>query len=102
AYLPNYRADRDPSDGFFIPVKTMLVPDGIYAAAVHAYDEGNNELARFWARAIVDNCDNQTASPQEKCDGDAAQLVAHDRTAPWPIVLPGDGEPLDGHKFTIE
>ncbi|MCA1819983.1 MAG: hypothetical protein LC620_08060, partial [Halobacteriales archaeon] len=23
-YVPNYRADRDATDGFFIPVKTML------------------------------------------------------------------------------
>ncbi|MEA3191346.1 MAG: NPCBM-associated, domain of alpha-galactosidase [Thermoplasmata archaeon] len=102
AYVPNYRADRDASDGFFIPIKTTLVPDGTYAVAVHAYDAQNVELARFWGKAIVDNCDPQPTPAQEKCDQDPAQLVAHDATAPWPIVLPGDGQALDGHQFTIE
>jgi MYXO-CTERM domain-containing protein len=102
AYIPNYRADRDASDGFFIPIKTPLVPDGTYAAAVHAYDANNNELARFWGRAVVDNCDAQTTPAQEKCDGDAAQMQKHDKTAPWPIVLPGDGQALAGHKLTFE
>ncbi|MES2154843.1 MAG: hypothetical protein V4510_06870 [bacterium] len=101
-YVPNYRADREPSDGFFIPIKTPLVPDGTYAAAVHAYDANNNELARFWAKAVVDNCDTQTTPAQEKCDGDPAQMLKHDKTAPWPIVLPGDGTALSGHKLTIE
>ena len=103
AYVPNYRADREAKDGFFIPVKTMLVPDGTYAAAVHAYDASNNELARFWARAVVENCDNQTVAAQEKCDANPAMLTAHDRTAPWPILLPGDGkDALEGHTFTVE
>jgi hypothetical protein len=102
AYFPNYRADRDPTDGFFIPVKTTLVPDGTYAAAVHAYDANNNELARFWALAIVDNCDTQPTAAQERCDGDAAQALSHDKTAPWPIILPGDGQALEGRKLTIE
>lgn len=101
-YIYNYRADRDASDGFFIPVKTTLVPDGTYAAAVHAYDAGNNELARFWGRAIVDNCDAQPTPAQERCQESPDQLVAHDRTAPWPMVLPGDGQALEGKTLTIE
>lgn len=103
-YVPNYRADREPADGFFIPIKTPLVPDGTYAAAVHAYDANNNELARFWAKAVVDNCDTAPTPAQERCDGaeNQAQRVAHDKTAPWPIILPGDGQPLAGHKFTVE
>ncbi|HET6399564.1 MAG TPA: hypothetical protein VFH47_08435, partial [Candidatus Thermoplasmatota archaeon] len=98
-YIPNYRADRDPTDGFFIPLKTSLVPDGAYAAAVHAYDAQNNELARFWARAVVDNCDGGEGS---RCDGDVAQMTRQDKTAPWPIVLPGDGEKPADHQMTIE
>ncbi len=101
-YVPNYRADSDPTDGFFIPIKTFLVPDGTYAAAVSAYDGAGHELARFWAKAVVDNCDTATTPAQEKCDTDAAQLVKHDKTAPWPMVLPGDGQALSGHTFTIE
>ena len=91
----NYRADTDPSDGFFINLQTPLVPDGEYTAAVHAYDASNNELARFWAKAVVDNCDPQPTPAQERCDGDAAQNQAHDRTSPWPMVLPGDGQKLN-------
>lgn len=102
AYIPNYRADRDATDGYFIPLKTPLVPDGTYAAAVHAYDASNNELARFWAKAIVDNCDDAPTPAQEKCDDDPAQMVKHDKTAPWPIILPGDGQALTGHQLTIE
>jgi hypothetical protein len=101
-YIPNYRADRDPADGFFIPVKTTLVPDGTYAAAVHAYDAANNELARFWAKAVVDNCDTATTPAQERCADKPDQLAAHDKTAPWPILLPGDGQALEGHTFTVE
>ena len=99
AYIPNYRADLNPDDGFFIPLITPLVPDGQYNAAVHAYDANNNELARFWTLAVVDNCDGDTAA---RCDGDAAQNLAHDKTAPWPMILPGDGMPLEGHKLSIE
>ena len=99
AYIQNYRADYDPTDGFFIPVVTPLVPDGTYNAAVHAYDENNNELARFWGLAIVDNCDGDLGA---KCDTDAAQMQKHDKTEPWMMVLPGDGKALDGHKLTLE
>jgi hypothetical protein len=101
-YVINYRADRNPDDGFFIPLKTSLVPDGQYAAAVHAYDAGGEELARFWARAIVDNCDAAGPVPPARCDGDQAQNTRQDTTAPWPMVLPGDGQPLEGHTFTVE
>lgn len=102
AYLPNYRADSDPTDGFFIPIKTQLVPDGTYAAAVHAYDGQGKELARFWAKAVVDNCDAAPTPAQEKCDTDPTQMVKHDKTAPWPMVLPGDGKAPADHKLTLE
>jgi hypothetical protein len=100
AYIYNYRADRDPTDGFFIPLKTSLVPDGDYSAAVHAYDSSNKELARFWVDAVVDNCDAATNPP--RCDGDLAQIARQDKTAPWPMVLPGDGQALPDHILTIE
>lgn len=90
----NYRADTDPADGFFINLQTPLVPDGEYTAAVHAYDANNNELGRFWAKAIVDNCDAAGPVPPARCDGDAAQNTNNDRTGPWPMVLPGDGQKL--------
>lgn len=90
--LQNYRADRNPDDGFFINLQTPLVPDGQYSAAVHAYDAQDNEIARFWAPAIVDNCDGDVGS---RCDGDQEQNTRQDIIEPWPIVLPGDGQKLD-------
>jgi hypothetical protein len=95
----NYRADRDASDGFFIPLVTPLVPDGTYTAAVHAYDATNTELARFWAKAIVDNCDGGDGA---YCRSDAEQHLKQDKTAPWPIILPGDGTAMQGRALSIE
>lgn len=103
--LVNYRADTDPSDGFFINLQTALVPDGQYTAAVHAYDGDDNELARFWASAIVENCDTAVdpAGQAERCDGDEEQTTRNDGTEPWPIVLPGDGlTAADVDGFTLE
>ncbi|MEA3137644.1 MAG: NPCBM-associated, domain of alpha-galactosidase [Thermoplasmata archaeon] len=100
----NYRADTDPDDGFFINLQTPLVPDGEYTAAVHAYDAGNNELGRFWAKAIVNNCDAPGPAPPARCDGDEPQNTKNDRTGPWPMILPGDGQKLpDGTTgFSLE
>ena len=101
----NYRADTDASDGFFINLQTGLVPDGRYSAALHAYDANDNELARFWASAVVENCD-QAADPVglvERCGDDPAQMTRNDFIQPWPIVLPGDGvAPEDVNGFTLE
>ncbi|MGB1585440.1 MAG: hypothetical protein ACPHID_00135 [Thermoplasmatota archaeon] len=105
AYILNYRADTNPDDGFFINLQTDLVPDGAYTAAVHAYDANNQELARAWTNALVDNCDGD---PPARCDGDTAQHANQDQTAPWPILLPGDGDieaapdTPDGATLTIE
>lgn len=101
----NYRADTDPNDGFFINLQTGLVPDGQYTAAVHAFDGNDVELARFWASAIVSNCDTAVdpAGQVERCGDDAAQMIRNDATMPWPIVLPGDGlTTADVNGFTVE
>ncbi len=98
AYLKDYRGDYNAEDGFFVPINTTLVPDGEYGAAVHAYDANDNEVGRFWVKAIVDNCDGDG-----RCGDDAAQVVAHDEVMPWPIVLPGDGKQTrDVNGITIE
>ncbi len=97
AYIINYRADQDPSDGYFINLQTTLVPDGDYMASVHAYDANNNEIARAWTLATVDNC---AGGPGTRCDSDdypTQEHVDQDNTMPWPIMLPGDGE-LDTSK----
>ncbi len=97
--VPNYRADTDPSDGFFINLITPIVPDGQYTASISAYDGNDQELARFWAAAIVNNCDG---SGQEFCRDDTEQHLRNDETKPWPIVLPGDGEAPGNQALTIE
>lgn len=91
-YIINYRADTDPSDGFFINLQTTLVPDGDYMAAVHAYDASDNEIARAWTLAFVDNCNGDAGA---RCDSEQYPTQEHqaqDLTEPWPIMLPGDGE----------
>ena len=85
--LKNFRADYEPRDGFFIPINTCNVPNGVYAAGVSAYDKDLKELVRYWTRAKVDNGPGTTKD--ERC-------ANPDTTAPWPIILPGDGERVDG------
>lgn len=90
-YIVNYRADTDPADGFFINLQTTLVPDGDYMAAVHAFDDADNEIARAWTLAVVDNC---AGGPGSRCDSEQYPTQEHqdqDLTEPWPIMLPGDG-----------
>lgn len=93
----NYRADTDPSDGFFINLQTKLVPDGEYTAAVHAFDADDNELGRFWAQAVVENCSADASV--DRCDEEYDESVHIDTTQPWPIILPGDGQMPSGDGF---
>jgi hypothetical protein len=95
--IQNYRADTDASDGFFINLQTTLVPDGDYTAAVHAYTKDDEELGRFWARAEVKNCDDD--DEDGRCADDVEMNRVHDKTVPWPIILPGDGEWPDTADF---
>lgn len=115
AYLLYYRSDYDPKDGFFVPILTKNVPDGGYAAAVHAYTGdcgsgaflGCTEVARGWTRAIVKNCPD-LSGPNTCVSATPEQIVAQDHTLPWPMILPGDGEQtnkIEGQTFkglTIE
>ncbi|HEX2022039.1 MAG TPA: hypothetical protein VHH36_04955 [Candidatus Thermoplasmatota archaeon] len=86
-YAKNFRADYEPLDGFHVPINTCNVPDGTYAVAISAYDKDLNELARYYTKAKVENGPGNNKA--ERC-------ANPDKTAPWPIVLPGDGERLDG------
>lgn len=97
AYIINYRADTDPDDGFFINLQTTLVPDGQYMAAVHAYNDADEEIARAWTLAVVDNCDGGEGTRCDSDDYPTEEHVRQDQTMPWPIMLPGDGE-LDTSK----
>jgi hypothetical protein len=87
ALIKDYRCDPEPRDGFFVPIDTYNVPDGEYVAGVSAWDANGNELVRYWATAVVENGGRQT--PMDPRD-------RPDRIAPWPMILPGDGERLDG------
>ncbi len=89
AYIYKYRADDDPRDGFFVPINTTNVPDGEYAAAISAF-KGDEELVRYYTKAVVENgcvLGGRTPPPPNGCNA-----VAQDKVKPWPIVLPGDGE----------
>lgn len=87
AYIKDYRSDRTPEDGFFVPINTTLVPDGEYAGAVHAYDASKKEIGRFYVKADVKN-----GCGMPRCqDKTQADLVKMDKILPWPRVLPGDG-----------
>jgi hypothetical protein len=92
-YIPQYRSDATPEDGFFVPINTTLVPDDIYGAALDAYTADGAVLAHLYTQAVVENGAN--------CFPTADRCADH--TAPWPIVLPGDGaqtNPVGG--ITIE
>lgn len=106
AYLLFYRSDFNSEDGFFVPIETWNVPDGDYAAAVHAYTgddlTGYTEVGRGWTYATVDNCVGQSLPNSCPNDTDEDRL-SKDRTMPWPIVLPADGEQTnDVNGLTIE
>ena len=92
--LKNFRADYDPLDGFFIPINTCNVPNGKYVAGISVYDKDLKELVRYWTKAQVDNGAGNTKA--ERC-------ANPDTTAPWPMILPGDGVRTDGgHGLYIE
>ncbi|HUR69441.1 MAG TPA: hypothetical protein VM370_09360 [Candidatus Thermoplasmatota archaeon] len=92
--LKNFRADYDPTDGFFIPINTCNVPNGNYVAGISVYDVDLKELVRYWTKATVDNGAGSTK--QERC-------ANPDTTAPWPMILPGDGVRTDGgHGLYVE
>lgn len=98
-YLQDYRGDYSPEDGFFVPINTTLVPDGEYAAAVHAYDQAGTEIGRFFLTADVDN-DCQSFGCRDRT---AEQVRVKDRVMPWPRVLPGDGvQTNDVEGLTVE
>ena len=88
-YVKNFRADYQWGDGFFVPINTCNVPDGQYAVAISAYDKDETELVRYYTRAIVENGPG---------DSKEARCANPDKTQPWPMVLPGDGERFDGEQ----
>lgn len=116
AYYEFYRGDKDPEDGWTIPVNTLLVPDNVYGAKLtflghgidgvdeNALDEpypgGLDVLGMGYVYAIVDNRADETAwSP---CTPTEDPCENQDTTPPWPQVVPGD-VPLTGdNKGTIE
>lgn len=97
AYFAQW-TDDDPREGFWVAVDSTLVPDGEYAAAVSGFDAAGVELVRFYVNAKVEN---GCVAPCSQTD--AETIRANDRVAPWPRILPGDGEQTnDVGGLTIE
>jgi hypothetical protein len=96
-YAEGYAVDTDKSDGFFIAINSngQTSPQYDLGVAVHGYDAGHNEIARFWGIVRLDHCGMQ---PSLGCpDGDFP-----DFTMPWPILLPGDGVKALVEGFSFE
>jgi hypothetical protein len=105
AYYEFYRGDIDKSDGWTIPVNTLLVPDNVYGAKLtflshpdeapveqdtfgQPYPGGAEVLAQSYVYAIVDNdADDTGFSP---CEPTREACNNQDTTPPWPQVTPGD------------
>lgn len=112
AYYEFYRGDTDRSDGWTIPINTLLVPDNLYGAKLtflghsdtledagvdenqftQPYPGGLDVLGMGYVYAIVDNdADDTTFQP---CEPTRDPCDNQDTTPPWPQVVPGD-VPLD-------
>lgn len=88
AYYEFYRGDTDGSDGWEIPVNTLLVPDAPYGAILRAMDSSGNTLVAGFVYSNVNNYNNdlewQPGTPTA-CDqeGETAVLCPyHDVTPP--------------------
>ncbi len=98
AYYEFYRGDTTGTDGWEIPVNTLLVPDFAYGAILRAMDSQGNILASAFVYANVNNYANdenwQPGTPTS-CDqdGDTGPLLCpyQDVTPPFPTVKGAEG-----------
>lgn len=107
AYYEFFRGDIDKSDGWIIPINTLLVPDNVYGAKLTflghsddlggAVDEGALDkpypgglevLAMGYAYAITDNDEDDTG--WQPCTPTEEACANQDTTPPWAHVVPGD------------
>ncbi len=108
AYYEFYRGDTDKSDGWTIPVNTLLVPDNAYGAKLtflghsdeleqagvdendlnQPYPGGLDVLGMGYVYALVDNDADDTT--WEPCEPTRMACDNHDTTPPWPQIVPGD------------
>lgn len=94
AYYEFYRGDTDGSDGWEIPVNTLLVPDAPYGAVLRFLDSSGNTLAATFVFSNVNNYLNdaewQPGTPTS-CDqeGDTGGTLCpyHDTTPPRATVF---------------
>ncbi len=108
AYYEFFRGDTDKSDGWTIPINTLLVPDNAYGAKLaflghsdeldeagldegdlnQPYPGGLEVLAMGYAYAITANDADDTT--WEPCEPTRMACDNQDTTPPWPQVVPGD------------
>lgn len=118
AYYEFYRGDTDKSDGWTIPVNTLLVPDNVYGAYLKLLGDVDelNDQASVGSQEIEDDklpqpspgglevlgagyvyatVDNDDADEQyTSCEPTRLSCDYQDITPPWPQIVPGD-VPLD-------
>lgn len=120
AYYEYYRGDIDKSDGWTIPVNSLLVPDNTYGAYLKFYadvdevdealgDEDNSDgvgldeqgqpspgglklIGMGFNYATTDNFRNDASTDDRGvgCTPQRLKCVYQDTTPPWPQVTPGD------------
>lgn len=103
AYYELYRGDTDASDGWRIPINTLLVPDNLYGAHLRVFGTlsedapttptgGERLLATASVYAMVDN--EAQDETQNSCTPSAVECAYQDLQPPWALVTPGDS-PFD-------
>lgn len=114
AYYEFYRGDIDGSDGWTIPINTLLVPDGTYGAYLKVFGDldtpvtdesqepqlladrgepspgGSELLATGYVYATVDNSVDDEPGAWRSCTPTRASCTYQDIQPPWAQVRPGD------------
>lgn len=99
AYLEFYRDDTNGTDGWTIPLDTVIIPDARYGLVVRALDGNGTVLASGFTYLDVDNLlsdtefqpGGPTTCPQPPSSGPYCWY--HDTTPPYASVYRGDDLP---------
>ena len=124
AYLEFYRGDNDGSNGWEIPVNTLLVPDGLYGAILRVFVDtgtaadaaanvggsgpgGLKPIKTAFVYALVSNDGSDEAyrlgrTPEScRATGNPCPNL-QDTTPPWAFANPGDIKLTTQNKWVLE